>query len=128
MSISEKILDSIANEDLEDGEIEDDEEDVSPPTAQQAPPVEPQLSPGGANKPPPPPTIDKGFSFEAKHEKYDRPKYERQRSKHEDKKKSHMTEAERSVMFLHKLERMEREKRDKYRREPGKDLMIGREC
>ncbi|GJQ80659.1 putative metal ion binding protein [Trypoxylus dichotomus] len=103
------------NEDLEDGEIEDDDEDVVATQVQVEIP-----------HPPKPPTIVEKTSPPAdnKHEKYDRLKYERSRTKHEEKKKGHLTEAEKSVMFLHKLERMEREKREKYRREPGFFLSV----
>lgn len=60
------------------------------------------------------------------HEKNRYERGERRPPKHEDKKK-HLTEAEKSVMHLHKYERMEREKRDKYRRE-NPDLGTRRAC
>ncbi|KAK9751386.1 hypothetical protein QE152_g5148 [Popillia japonica] len=110
------------NEDLEDGEIEDDEEEIA--IAESPPPPPEPAQPHVAKQQPPPIVPEKSFpvAFDAKHEKFDRPKYERARSKHEEKKKGHLTEAEKSVMYLHKLERMEREKREKYRREPVDDF------
>ncbi|KRT83414.1 hypothetical protein AMK59_4149, partial [Oryctes borbonicus] len=106
------------NEDLEDGEIEDDDEEIPALTQIEIPLPQP---------PKPPPIAEKIFPVvETKHEKYVRIKYERARPKHDEKKKGHLTEAEKSVMFLHKLERMEREKRDKYRREPGRSTTMWR--
>lgn len=101
------------NEDLEDGEIEDDDEEV---------PVEPENKPPVENVPVQPKVVEnKPPLLESKFEKYvDRNRPDRgEKRKHEEKKKTHLTEAEKHVMHLHKLERMEREKREKYRREQG---------
>lgn len=84
------------DEDLEDGEIEDDDdEDVLPPPAAGAVAV----SEAAAVSEPPHAVV------------------ELERPPQSTPKKKHLTEAEKSVMKLHKLERLEREKRDRYKRE-----------
>ena len=115
-------------DDLEDGEIEDDDDDVVDATKIETPQTvtdgNKQCTTSSASPKVPvkfPAHGEQGQS-DQKNEKvvvqHDKTKFDR-RSKYEEKKKSHLTEAEKSVMYLHKLERIEREKRDKYRREPG---------
>lgn len=107
---------SVDEDDLEDGEIEDDEDEdmpeqlfVATPEASSSStsiPILPDLS-----KPPPslesPPIAAAGIKQLDEKKRDDKKRHE----------KKHLTEAEKSVMRLHKMERMEREKREKYRRE-----------
>ncbi|KAF5283194.1 hypothetical protein FQA39_LY17386 [Lamprigera yunnana] len=91
----------VVNDDLEDGEIEDDdEEETSTPAETQQEP-NPELPPPNASPNKFRPT------------RFDRP----DRHRYEDRKRSHLTEAEKSVLHLHKIERLEREKRDRYKRD-----------
>ncbi|CAH0549008.1 unnamed protein product [Brassicogethes aeneus] len=87
-------------EDLEDGEIEDDDDevpvDVAPQILEAPPPQIPNLLASPVLKSPP----------------------DRDRRKHEEKLgKKHMTEAEKSILHLRKREKMQREKWEKYKRE-----------
>lgn len=108
------------DEDLEDGEIEDDDED----TPMEAPPVIPEGPALPAITPIAPtviPTADSLHKSSSDKEKSSskeskESRKERKSSRHE---KKHMTEAEKSVLYLHKMERLEREKREKYRRDQG---------
>lgn len=93
----------VPNEDLEDGEIEDDDEEI--------PEAEPQKNENTTVKPP---VTQPEKKFEVK----DRP-VKPDKRKYEDKKKPRLTEAEKHVMHLHKLERLEREKRERFKREQG---------
>lgn len=108
---------------MEDGEIEDDDEDstlILPETKPETTVAQP-LQPTATNIKIPPPPVDTHL-FENKfspNDKYLPDKGNRDKRKHDDKKKQHLTEAEKHVMHLHKLERLEREKREKYRREQG---------
>ncbi|KAK4878780.1 hypothetical protein RN001_011286 [Aquatica leii] len=91
------------NEDLEDGEIEDDDEEEAPMVPEQEPeqpPVEQPLPNASPNK----------FPHRTRFDRTDRHRYE-------ERKRGHLTEAEKSVLHLHKIERLEREKRDRYKRD-----------
>ncbi|XP_031330062.1 protein suppressor of sable isoform X2 [Photinus pyralis] len=97
------------NEDLEDGEIEDDDEEEETPSAPvvvetQTPEPAPQTPPASAK-----------FSPNNNRSRFDRPD---RHARYDERKRGHLTEAEKSVLHLHKLERFEREKRDRYKREP----------
>lgn len=106
---------------MEDGEIEDDDEEVPPPQ-----PVIPNLPPQFDPQVPPPnfsPIKDQKPMFSNDRNMFmDKGPKDRRNRYEENKKKGHLTEAEKSVMYLHKMERMEREKRDKYRRDPTGDF------
>lgn len=112
---------------MEDGEIEDDDDDntVTVPPVTKPEPVQP-LQPAAINVKIPPPPIETTHLFDNKfnpNDKYLPDKGNREKRKHDDKKKPHLTEAEKHVMHLHKLERLEREKREKYRREQGVETL-----
>lgn len=85
------------NPDLEDGEIEDDDEDEAPQ------PAEPE------KKPETEPVADPNFAKLEQHRKH--------RHSTDRKSDKHLTEAEKSVRYLHKLERAERDRRDRLRKE-----------
>ncbi|KAL3270850.1 hypothetical protein HHI36_021368 [Cryptolaemus montrouzieri] len=105
-------------EDLEDGEIEDDDETVEElpapvvengaaqqQTTPSAPPIKPQVEQ-------PKPVVDKVDRDRPR----DKSKEKRDR-RHKDKESRHMTEAEKSILHLRRKERLEREKWNKYRKE-----------
>lgn len=168
--IHSDVSNEISNEDLEDGEIEDDEEETqAPPETEAAAPDQPvpetappafcdpvqQLpntdvppprlggSPGENlpgdrflvdGSPPGPPTSnqEKFRGGRGRGGRFDRRDDRRGRrggggagagaavSDPEGSNKRHLTEAEKSVMYLHKLERQEREKRERFKREQGR--------
>lgn len=94
------------NEDLEDGEIEDDDEEEEAPAPEVAT-TEPQPVPEPAQPAAKPNQNNRTrFDRSERHNRYE-----------ERNKRGHLTEAEKSVMHLHKLERFEREKRDRYKRD-----------
>ncbi|KAF5288696.1 hypothetical protein FQR65_LT11961 [Abscondita terminalis] len=97
-----------ANEDLEDGEIEDDDEEEEEQQQQPATvPVEQPSEPA----PDQPPSATSPIKFpQQRPSRFDRHRYD-------ERKRGHLTEAEKSVMHLHKIERLEREKRDRYKRD-----------
>ncbi|KAK5638502.1 hypothetical protein RI129_012797 [Pyrocoelia pectoralis] len=96
------------NEDLEDGEIEDDDdEEEEAPTSEVVPTTEPQ------------PVLPEPTQPVTKPNHNNRTRFDRseRHNRYEERKRGHLTEAEKSVMHLHKLERFEREKRDRYKRD-----------
>lgn len=99
------------NEDLEDGEIEDDDEEI-PPNPETVPitnPSTPSRTSSVCDSPRTPSERDR-------EKPRDKSKEHR---KHEDKgeRKKHMTEAEKSILHLRKKEKLEREKWLKFQRE-----------
>lgn len=94
----------IENPDLEDGEIEDDDDEEVPQEAAGAPPAQPE-----AILPAAVPQDANAFTKLDPHRK--------RRHSTERKPEKHLTEAEKSVRFLHKLERAERERRERFRKE-----------
>lgn len=166
------VSNDISNEDLEDGEIEDDEDEAqAPPEADPAPdqlvfetapppfpdPVQqppntdippPRLSGSPGEKlpgerflidgpPPCPPSNQEKFrGGRGRGGRFDRRDDRRGRrggggagagggiggdpEGGGGSNKRHLTEAEKSVMYLHKIERQEREKRERFKREQGK--------
>ncbi|GLV36786.1 suppressor of sable [Carabus blaptoides fortunei] len=107
------------NPDLEDGEIEDDDDDEemplsTEPTAaaqqsEQPTPVAPQILPA------PIPADTNIFT------QNDTPQKEKRRHSSDRKSDKHLTEAEKAVRMIHKMERAERERRDRMRREQTDD-------
>lgn len=95
---------------MEDGEIEDDDDEEIPPQTEEnvAPPT--QNAPEQI-LPAPIPTDTNIFKRNEPHA--DRKK----RHSTEKKADRHLTEAEKSVRYLHKLERAERERRERLRKE-----------
>nr|CAI5862596.1 unnamed protein product [Callosobruchus analis] len=111
--------------DLEEGEIDDDDETPEVP-AEEAPKVEPVDIPN-IEQPPPSVVTEKPVSDkEVKTEKEFKPEKSektKDRRRHGEKGKKHMTEAERSILHLRKREEMQRRKWEKFSR--NKDLMDG---
>ncbi|KAG5885421.1 hypothetical protein JTB14_036070 [Gonioctena quinquepunctata] len=95
-------------QDLEDGEIEDDEEDSSTVAVE---PPKPEINPPIVAAKVPiviPNEKDKKRDKPEKPDKADR-------RRHEEKGKKHMTEAERSILHLRKKEEMQRKKWEKFK-------------
>lgn len=97
--------------DLEDGEIEDDDEDDTPmeePAPAQTNQTKENFS---------------GYKSDTKSDKSDKDRdkkdrdRDRDRRRHEEKSRKHMTEAEKSILHLRKREKAQREKWEKFRRE-----------
>ncbi|CAH1991242.1 unnamed protein product [Acanthoscelides obtectus] len=110
--------------DLEEGEIDDDDEETPEVRAEDAVKAEPVEAP----KVEPSPTVvtEKPTSDkEVNPEKEFRPEKTKDRRRHGEKgkNKKHMTEAERSILHLRKREEMQRRKWEKFSR--NKDLMDG---
>ncbi|VEN42163.1 unnamed protein product [Callosobruchus maculatus] len=112
--------------DLEEGEIDDDDETPEAP-AEEAPQIEPADIPNVEQPPPPTVVTEKPApDKEVKPEKEfrpERPEKTKDRRRHGEKGKKHMTEAERSILHLRKREEMQRRKWEKFSR--NKDLMDG---
>lgn len=100
--------------DLEDGEIEDDDEDTLVPDEPAAPVESPKTeiplcSPPSAEKNKAPIEVEKN----TREKNRDRP----ERRRHDEGKgKKHMTEAEKSILHLRKREEMQRKKWEKMNR------------
>lgn len=111
-----------ADEDLEDGEIEDDDDEeeqaveppLPPPAAVAAAPHNQENVPSNAMvaQQPPPSAVAAAKQPDAAKERKDR-----RAGRHDDKGRKHMTEAEKSILHLRKREKMQREKWEKYRKE-----------
>lgn len=103
--------------DLEDGEIEDDDEDVSAPVepVALAEPPKPEIPAASS------PTAEKN-KIQVENEKIPRAEKNKERPdrserrRHDDKGKRHMTEAEKSILHLRKKEEMQRKKWEKINR------------
>ncbi|KAJ8963553.1 hypothetical protein NQ314_005558 [Rhamnusium bicolor] len=100
-------------EDLEDGEIEDDDEEttsVEPQPPQELPKPEIIIQT--------PVKIEKSISNDKpeRDRNRDRPDRSERRSRHEEKGKKHMTEAEKSILHLRKREEIQRKKWEKFNR------------
>lgn len=98
------------NEDLEDGEIEDDDEEVGESVAQDNADAKTPEAPNAANASP------NKFPDKFNHNRNNRFDKPERFNRPEDRKRGHLTEAEKSVLHLHKMERMERLERDKRER------------
>lgn len=92
--------DPIDNPDLEDGEIEDDDDEEIPQNETDKPDKTEQTQPNPA------------APLEAKTDAHRKRRHSTDR-----KSEKHLTEAEKSVRYLHKLERAERERRERIRKE-----------
>ncbi|XP_018571214.1 protein suppressor of sable isoform X2 [Anoplophora glabripennis] len=106
---------SKTEEDLEDGEIEDDDEEA---------PAEPQEAPKAdlaIPAPVPVKIVDNKVNVIEKIER-DRPRDRSERRRHEEKGRKHMTEAEKSILHLRKREEMQRKKWEKFNR--NKDTVM----
>lgn len=109
--------------DLEDGEIEDDEDEsaVVPPEEVPKPEELPLQNP-------PFPEKSRPYDKEKEKEKPDKDRdrnrdKDRDRRKHEEKGKRHMTEAEKSILHLRKREEAQRKKWEKMNRIRETDVM-----
>lgn len=102
--------------DLEDGEIEDDDEEATAPDESVAPTEPPKLEIPTISSPPAEknkiPVENEKITREKNRDRPDRV----DRRRHDDKGKKHMTEAEKSILHLRKREEIQRKKWEKMNR------------